>query len=125
MVKAKWPKLPQLLVPLFECAQVYLCVTREEWRQAYQSLHLMPDNVDHLAGCVRQLENCDTGARIILVGVFTGELHVLAHECAHAAFRICEISGVEISPAGNNETYCYLVDKLFRFAEEHVKKARG
>ncbi|CAI1513218.1 Uncharacterised protein [Serratia quinivorans] len=122
MAKAKWPKLPRLLVPLFECAQVYLCTTRDEWEQAYTVLGLEPDALHTLAGCVRLVENRETGERIILIGVFTGELHVLAHECAHAAFRICETCGVEITRDGNNETYCYLLDKLFRFAEGYVKK---
>lgn len=122
MAKPKWPKLPRMLVPLFECAQVYLCTNREEWMQAYAVLGLEPDNVRSLGGCVRRIENVETGELLILIGVFTGELHVLAHECAHAAFRICETSGVEISREGNNETYCYLLDKLFKFGEPHVKK---
>lgn len=88
MKKTRWPKLPNLIVPLFECARVYLCTSRNEW----------------------------------LLGVFTGEPHVLAHECAHVAFRICSLCGVEINPDGSNETYCYLLGRIFRFAEGYVKK---
>lgn len=122
MAKPKWPKLPRLLVPLFECAQVHLCTTRDEWMEAYVALGLESDNVHALAGCVRRIENAETGERLILLGVFNGELHVLAHECAHAAFRICEMCGVEITRDGTNETFCYLVDKIFRFCERYVKK---
>lgn len=43
MAKPKWPKLPRMLVPLFECAQVYLCINREEWMQAYEVLGLEPE----------------------------------------------------------------------------------
>lgn len=123
--KAKWQKLPKLLVPLFECACVYLCISRDEWYQAYTALGLEPENINDLGGCVRLIENTESGDVIILLGVFTGDLHVLAHECAHAAFRICSLCGVEINPDGSNETYCYLLGAIFRFAEEHVKKPVG
>lgn len=122
MAKTKWPKVPRLLVPLFECAQVYFFTRRDEWLQAYAVLGLEPDNLRSLGGCVRTVENTETGERLILIGVFTGKLHVLAHECAHAAFQVCDICGVEVSRDGTNETFCYLVDNLFRFGESHMKK---
>ncbi|ECU9162065.1 TPA: hypothetical protein G5T75_003397 [Salmonella enterica] len=125
MKKAKWPKLPTLLVPLFECARVYLSTSRDEWYRIYAALGLEPENISDLGGCVRLIENTESGDVIILLGVFTGDLHVLAHECAHVAFRICSLCGVEINPDGSNETYCYLLGNIFRFAEEHVKKPVG
>ncbi|EJP5182663.1 hypothetical protein NT945_003986 [Salmonella enterica] len=122
MKKTRWPKLPNLLVPLFECARVYLCSSRNEWLQVYAAFRMEPEDIRDLGGCVRVIENTESGDVIILLGVFTGELHVLAHECAHVAFRICSLCGVEINPDGSNETYCYLLGKIFRFAEKHVKK---
>ncbi|EJQ8147404.1 hypothetical protein N8J30_004110 [Salmonella enterica subsp. enterica serovar Newport] len=125
MKKTRWPKLPNLLVPLFECARVYLSTSREEWYLAYAALGLEPDDISGMGGCVRLIENTESGDVILLIGIFNGESHVLAHECAHAAFRICSLCGVEINPDGSNETYCYLLGAIFRFAEEHVKKPVG
>ncbi|HGW6103716.1 TPA: hypothetical protein ACNIQM_001844 [Citrobacter werkmanii] len=120
MKKVKWPKLPRFFVPLFECANVYLCRTREEFGQAMEALGLEREDVSCFGGCVRRIENKGTGERLILVCVFTGQLHVLAHECAHAAFRICEYCGVDIDPSGTNETYCYMLDKLFLAFADYV-----
>ncbi|EBI0307175.1 hypothetical protein GYD00_001137 [Salmonella enterica] len=120
--KAKWPELPSLLVPLFECAHIYLCTSCNEWEQAYKAMNIEPNDVNSLAGCVRLIECTKTGEVTIMLGVFTGQLEVLVHECAHVAFRVCSLCGVEINPEGSNETYCYLLDKVFRFAEPYVRK---
>lgn len=120
--KTKWPKLPRLRVPLFECANIYLCTTHEEYAQALESLKVDPEDINGLGGCVRRYEDLSSGETLLIIGVFTGQLHVLAHECAHAAFRICECSGVEIDPHGSNETFCYLLDNIFKTFESYVKK---
>ncbi|EAB4400461.1 hypothetical protein CBU97_08225 [Salmonella enterica subsp. enterica serovar Montevideo] len=124
MKKVKWPALPSLLVPLFECAHIYLCTSCNEWEQAYEAMSIESDDVRSLAGCVRLVECAETGEVTIILGVFTGQLEVLVHECAHVAFRICSLCGVEINPDGSNETYCYLLDKVFRFAEPFISKSK-
>ena len=120
--KAKWPKLPRFFVPLFECANIYLCTTHDEYAQALAALGVVPEDTRSLGGCVRRFENTTSGELLLIIGVFTGQLHVLAHECAHATFRVCEFSGVEIDPHGTNETFCYLLDKIFKEFEPHIKK---
>lgn len=83
-----------------------------------------PNDVSSLAGCVRLIECTKTGEVTIMLGVFTRQLDVLVHECAHVAFRVCNLCGVEINPEGSNETYCYLLDKVFRFAEPYIRESR-
>ncbi len=121
--KVKWPELPSLLVPLFECANIYLCTSCNQWEQAYEAMNIESNDVSNLAGCVRLIEFTETGEVAIMLGVFTGQLGVLVHECAHVAFRVCDLCGVEINPEGSNETYCYLLDKVFRFAEPYIRKS--
>ncbi|EBH2457165.1 hypothetical protein D6P45_10345 [Salmonella enterica subsp. enterica serovar Manhattan] len=84
MAKTKWPKLPRFFVPLFHSANVYLCRSKEEWDQA--CIHL---------------------------GVFNGDAATLVHECAHVAFYVCRDVGVTTYPGDANETYCYMLDRMF------------
>ncbi|ECT9547831.1 hypothetical protein CJG84_04965 [Salmonella enterica] len=88
-------------------------------------MNIEPNDVSNLAGCVRLIESTKTGEVTIMLGVFTGQLEVLVHECAHVAFRVCDLCGVEINPEGSNETYCYLLDKVFRFAEPYIRKSES
>lgn len=122
MAKKKWPKLPRYLIPLFHCANVYLCRSREEWSQACDALDCSRSDLSALSGATQTYRNADTGETLYLLGVFDGALSTLAHECAHIAFYVCRDTGVVVEEAGANETYCYLVGGLFKFAESHLEK---
>lgn len=125
MTKAKWPKLPRYLIPLFHCANVYLCRSREEWHQACNALGCDGSDIGMLAGATQTYTNAAAGENLYLLGVFDGQMSTLAHECAHIAFYVCRDTGVVIREGGANETYCYLVGELFKFAAEHIKKPAG
>ncbi|MBF4177252.1 hypothetical protein [Lelliottia nimipressuralis] len=112
-MKPKWPKLPHHLVPLFECANVYLCRTRNEWRQACAVLGISPGDIEALSGATVPVRNIETGENLYLLGVFNGDTSTLAHECAHIAFYVCGDVGVSTVPGESNESYCYLLDKVF------------
>ena len=122
MAKTKWPKLPRFLVPLFQCANIYLCVTKDEWQQSLLSLNQPEQNLSFANG--RTMHFCDeaTGENLYLIGVFDNSISTLVHECAHAAFYCCSDVGVPIHTDQPNETYCYLLDRMFSAFLPHIKQ---
>lgn len=66
-----------------------------------------------LVGACQQYQNTDTGENLYLIGVFNGEAATLVHECAHATFYCCRDVGVVVDTGAANETYCYLLDRMF------------
>ncbi|WP_145572507.1 hypothetical protein [Yersinia mollaretii] len=109
MAKTKWPKLPRYYIPLFNSANVYLCTTREQWDQARAHLNFVSHGTEALRGVTTHYQNVETNENLYLIGVFTGDVSTLAHECAHVAFYTCRDVGVTIDTNGANETYCYLL----------------
>ncbi|WP_227136728.1 hypothetical protein [Kosakonia radicincitans] len=122
MAKTKWPKLPRYLIPLFHSARIYLCVTKEQWQQALKCLNVPPQNLSYSNG--RTMHFCDdeTGENMYLVGVFDGLLSTLVHECAHATFYVCNDTGIDIDTGQRNETYCYLLDRMFSHFLPYIQK---
>lgn len=121
----KWPKLQSYMVPLFQSSWIYLCTTKEEWNQAHRNLKADPNNTGRLVGCVRNFRDDVTGENMYLVGVFDGKLSTLVHECAHACFYVCSDVGIKIDPAERNETYCYMLDRMFDRFAPHIKPQEG
>lgn len=122
MAKPKWPKLPRFFVPLFHCANIYLCRSKEEWIQAERCLGVDDADLSFANGRVRHFSNEDTGGNLYLVGVFDNSISTLVHECAHATFYCCSDVGVTTNPADANETYCYLLDRMFTAFMPHIKQ---
>ncbi|WP_369606269.1 hypothetical protein [Serratia marcescens] len=120
--KLKWPKLPRYLIPLFECANVYLCTSRDEWNQACTYLGFPDNNVDMLSGATQTYQNAEAQENLYLLGVFNADIATLAHECAHLAFYVCRDTGVTVDTNAANETYCYLLDKLFSAFLPYIKQ---
>lgn len=60
------------------------------------------------------------GGRVLLVGVQQGSVDVLAHEMAHATFKILDYAGVSVS-ADDDEAFCYLLQHLMAEAVPHLK----
>lgn len=122
MAKNKWPKLPSYLIPLFQCAHIYLCRTREEWYQATAHLGCENRSVEMLNGATQTFTYEETGENLYLLGVFNGDIATLVHECAHIAFYVCRDTGVTVHPDNSNETYCYLLDRMFSALLPHIKQ---
>jgi hypothetical protein len=111
--KKKWPKLPSYLIPLFKSANVYLCCSREEWKQACDFLGGDTGSIEMLGGATTAYTNAEAVENLYLLGVFNGDVATLVHECAHVAFYTCRDVGVVIDTDAANETYCYLLDRMF------------
>ena len=122
MAKAKWPKLPYYLIPLFGNAYVYLCRTEDEWRQACENMGCPHDDLRGMAGCTQTYHDEVTGKVLYLLGVYNGEIATLVHECAHVAFYVCRDTGVTTRPEDANETYCYLLDRMFSHFLPYIKQ---
>ncbi|EGT4373193.1 hypothetical protein AUM47_17145 [Cronobacter malonaticus] len=122
MAKSKWPKLPRYFVPLFHSANVYLARSREEYAQACEHLNVDVGPINSLAGTCRHYQNENTNENLYLIGVFNGDIATLVHECAHATFYCCHDVGVVIETHKANETYCYLLDRMFSHFLPHVKQ---
>ncbi|WP_370429185.1 hypothetical protein [Klebsiella michiganensis] len=122
MAKTKWPKLPRYLIPLFQSANIYLCRSKDEWVQAEMAIGVSLANVSMVNGMCRQFVNDETGENLYLVGVFDNSIATLVHECAHATFYCCSDVGVTTHHADANETYCYLLDRMFSAFLPHLKQ---
>ena len=122
MAKAKWPKLPSYAVPLFNSGRIYLCRSRGEFREAMRAIGVDPGNVDSLNGLCRHYENEDSGENIYVLGVFNGSDSTLVHECAHATFFVCHDFGVKVDTGSANETYCYMLDRMFSHFLQYLKQ---
>lgn len=121
MAKVKWPKLPRFLVPLFHCANIYLCTSKEEWVQAEECIGVQLANLAFSNGMCRHYCNDVTGENLYLIGVFDKSIATLVHECGHATFYCCHDVGVTTNPGDANETYCYLLDRMFSHFLPHIK----
>ncbi|WP_288654648.1 MULTISPECIES: hypothetical protein [Pantoea] len=122
MAKTKWPKLPRFFVPLFHCANIYLCVTKDEWQQAISNLNQPEQNLSFSNGRTMHFCNESTGENLYLIGVFDQSISTLVHECAHATFYCCSDVGVSIRTDQPNETYCYLLDRMFSAFLPHIQQ---
>lgn len=122
MAKPKWPKLESFLIPLFKNAHVYLCTSKAEWIQAEASIGLPAADLKGINGRCRQFIHEDTGESLYLIGVFDGRSATLVYECAHATFYCCHDVGVTIETDQPNETYCYLLDRMFSHFLPHIKQ---
>ncbi|MCS4333691.1 hypothetical protein [Klebsiella variicola] len=120
MAKIKWPKVPRFFVPLFHCANVYLCRSKEEWVQAESALGVPLADISMLNGVCRHFVNEAAGENLYLIGVFNNSIATLVHECAHATFYCCHDVGVTVNTGDANETYCYLLDRMVREFLPHI-----
>lgn len=122
MAKPKWPKLPRYIIPLFYSANIYLCRSKEEWVKAETALGVSLADVSMANGMCRHFVNDAVGENIYLIGVFDNRIATLVHECAHATFYCCSDVGVTTNPNDANETYCYLLDRMFSAFLPHIKQ---
>lgn len=111
--KTKWPKLAAYTIPLFQSAHVYLAVTREEYQQADKCMGGDGKDFPFNSGLAGSYEDTETGERVYLIGIFDEQLSTLVHECAHVCFYVCSDVGVTTRPGDANETYCYMLDRMF------------
>ncbi|HDG1686905.1 hypothetical protein [Kluyvera cryocrescens] len=122
MAKIKWPKLPRFFVPLFHCANVYLCRSKDEWQQSESAIGVPPSDISFNNGVCRHFFDDVTGENVYLIGVFDNSVSTLVHECAHATFYCCNDVGVTIDTGTANETYCYLLDRMFSAFLPYIKQ---
>lgn len=88
---------------------------QKEFEKVYKAMTGMkPEYIGIPDGITSALEAPD-GEYVILVGWFCVDgqwrYSTLAHECSHAAFRICGRHGVKLK-AHNNETHAYLLSAM-------------
>ncbi|MEX3036439.1 hypothetical protein AB4K08_01030 [Serratia fonticola] len=57
---------------------------------------------------------------LLLIGVFLHEPQILAHEACHTAFEICNHVGVPTPNDSQNETFCYLVQRIMHAFMPHI-----
>ncbi|MEL4885704.1 hypothetical protein N6P31_01240 [Pectobacterium betavasculorum] len=122
MAKTKWPKIPHYLIPLFQCACIYLCRSKKEWTQAEKSIGVDAVSVEFSSGMCRHIIDDATGENFYMIGVFDGSVSTLVHECAHATFYCCNDVGVTVDTGSANETYCYLLERMFSHFLPHFKR---
>lgn len=82
------------------------------YRKYYRALTNEDSSVNEKLtdGVTHQLETDDD--MVILIGWFRPwKISTLAHECSHAAFRICGKHGVMLE-SDNNETHAYLLGDM-------------
>jgi hypothetical protein len=81
-----------------------------------------PADLSFSVGRYRQFISDKTGEDLYLIGVFDNSIITLAHECAHATFYCGSEVGVTVKTDGANETYCYLLDRMFSYFLPHIKQ---
>lgn len=123
MAKKKWPKIPGYTIPLFECANVYLALSKDQYTQADEFLGGTGKDMSFNSGLAGNYEHTESGERAYLIGVFDKNLSTLVHECAHVCFYACSDVGVTTNPSDANETYCYMLDRMFSFFSPFVAEA--
>ncbi|OOH91875.1 hypothetical protein BMT54_01835 [Pasteurellaceae bacterium 15-036681] len=116
----KIPRLPKMVVPLFDNSLIYLCLSKDEWCKAHQYFGVEADKLDR-RGAANTFRSMSGQQDIHLLGVFDGRVSTLAHEAAHIVFDICHLVGVEVESGKANETFCYLLDKICQFSEPYLK----
>lgn len=83
--------------------------------------HAISTNTDRpgpdFNGCCYSSDNYS----MAIVGVFDGSLATVVHELAHATIAICTNVGIPITD-NNSESFCYLLDSLFKQASSYIDK---
>lgn len=87
---------------------------------AESALEISHVDVKFNNGIVRHVTNDATGENLYLVGVFDNSVGTLVHECAHAAFYVCDDVGVRVETRQRNETFCYLLDRMFSHFHQYI-----
>ncbi|QPB42217.1 hypothetical protein [Rodentibacter haemolyticus] len=116
-----FPELPKFDVPLFDGRCIYLCRSKDEWVNAHQFFGITAEKLDR-KGAANTFQSLSGQQDIHLLGVFDGQSSTLAHEAAHIIFDICHLVGIDVETSKANETFCYLLDSVMRFAEPYIKK---
>jgi hypothetical protein len=91
-------------VPLYG-ANVMFTRSRKEFSKKAGELGAYEDT-ENMEGAV-----LETDAGNYLMGVFTRDPNVMAHECSHLALSIIKNAGFD-AEAGNPEPFCYLLGHL-------------
>ncbi|WP_241596001.1 hypothetical protein [Rosenbergiella epipactidis] len=116
----KISKLPKMNVPLFESGTVIFCRDFSEWRFIHSQIGIDQEE----DGSNGKSHTYSNGSEVMhIIGLFNGKNSTLAHECSHMAFDICSRVGVEVEAGKANETFCYLVSKIFEFCDKNNKPA--
>ncbi|WP_369461983.1 hypothetical protein [Citrobacter braakii] len=75
-----------------------------------------------MSGLCRHFVNEATGENIYIIGVFSDGVTTLVHECSHATFFVCHDFGVKVDTGSANETYCYMLDRMFSHFLPFIKE---
>lgn len=120
MARVKWPskKLKHFQVPLFG-GSVFVAYDEDTYDQALDFLNV-ENSLGRCGGQVMMLENTTQGNVIYMVGIFTHDGGVVAHEAVHVAQMVMDYAGSQ-----DNETQAYLTQSIYYSIEESMPKEQS
>ncbi|WP_157685932.1 hypothetical protein [Robbsia andropogonis] len=121
-LKIKWPKLFEREIPIYG-GRVVFVPSIDKWKECASFL-IGGENFEIPNGSGAHQQFLSEKESVYLVGVFDKSRRTLVHEIAHCSFRVLWHAGVEVSPDGRNEAYCYLLDTLYEILEPGLRAKR-
>lgn len=119
MSKKKSSKYPiKMRVPLFNCATILFFNDPSEAITHIEKLSGQRFNLDGHDGFEWMYETEDK--LYIFLAVFNKSAATLAHEAAHTTFEICNIVKTTVSETRDNETFCYLLQRIMEKFLPHL-----
>ena len=113
MKPPKWPKTVRSFeIPIYG-VRLYVITSRDEAKQCDYYLHRTETwPIDGTSGFAIYEKNLLFFDPLFAIAVFNPLPSVIAHECAHIAFRLLGRVGVPVQEGKANEAFCYLLDWL-------------
>ncbi|MCW6598673.1 hypothetical protein [Yersinia ruckeri] len=119
MGKKKSSNYPiKMRVPLFNCATILFFNNPTEAIAHVEKISGQKFKLDGHDGFEWKYETKDNV--FIFLAVFDKSAATLAHEAAHAAFEICDIVQTKVSEDRDNETFCYLLQRIMEKFLPHL-----
>ncbi|EHM1384080.1 hypothetical protein KFS98_003567 [Salmonella enterica] len=119
MGKKKSSKYPiKMRVPLFNCATILFFNDPSEAIAYIKKISGNDFTFNGYDGFEWMYETEDKV--YIILATFNKSVATLAHEAAHATFEICNIVQTRVSEDRDNETFCYLLQRIMEKFVPHL-----